>query len=206
MVEAPAPLRDDLMLNANTISGYPGREDMTAKWIWPVAAACTFALVGAEGDGCSTEISDEPDSGDKRETGKKAKLGDAITLTGQETEVRVTVLDVIDPVEAGEFDEPESGNKYVGVRVQIENVGDGPYQDSPGNGATLITNKDEEGQQSILTAGICKSGFDSDIRVSPGSKRRGCIPFEIPETQDPKTFQFGPDSGFGEETGEWSLR
>ncbi|WP_156028363.1 hypothetical protein [Candidatus Solirubrobacter pratensis] len=42
-------------------------------------------------------------------------------------------------------------------------------------------------------AGRCES--QSGIKISPGSKRRLCVPFEVPANRKVKTFQFTLDSG-----------
>jgi hypothetical protein len=44
------------------------------------------------------------------------------------------------------------------------------------------------------------------VKIAPGSKRAGCLTFEIPKTANPGVFQFTLDSGFADETGEWQPR
>jgi hypothetical protein len=133
-------------------------------------------------------------------------LGDAITLKGTDTKMKVTVLEVMDPVPAGQFDQPSKGRRYVGIRVKLRNVGAKAYSDSPSNGAKLIMTGDEQAKSTLLAEGDCSSGFASDVTISPGSQEQGCIPFEVKKGKRPKRFQFGLDSGFGPQTGEWSLR
>src|SRR5829696_2008734 len=50
----------------------------------------------------------------------------------------------------------------------------------------------------------CQS-IGSSIKIAPGSKRAGCLTFEIPKTAKPAVFQFTLDSGFADVTGEWQL-
>ena len=120
--------------------------------------------------------------------------------------MKVRVIRVIAPLTVGEFDEPqEPKNRFVGVQILLQNVGEKTYSDAPSNGATLITAKDEEADATIVSGGACTAG-GGDVKISSGAKRRLCIPFEVRGKQKLKTFQFGLESGFGPQTGEWSLR
>ena len=51
----------------------------------------------------------------------------------------------------------------------------------------------------------CQS-IGSSVKIAPGSKRAGCLTFEMPKSAKPEEFQFTLDSGFADETGEWQLR
>lgn len=139
---------------------------------------------------------------------KKAGIGDSITLTSTDGgKVKVKLLRVLDPVSGGEYESPAAGKRYVGIELQLTNVGAKTYKDSPSNGATVIYGDDRQASATLLVDGPCASnGFASDARISPGSKRKGCIPFEITSSRKPKGFQFALDSGFADEGGEWALR
>lgn len=168
--------------------------------------ALIFALVGQ--DDCSTTTTDQPDrgSGGGDEKRPRSRVGDAITLKGTDTRVKVKLLGVDRNVSVGEFDQPQPGRKFVGVRIRLTNVGDATYDDAPSNGAKLITSREEQADPAIVTGGDCGGSFQSDTTISPGSSQQGCIPFEMKKRAKPKMFQFSLDSGFGPETGEWSLR
>src|SRR5215208_6544966 len=176
------------------------------------ARAAALLLVGAVlmgQDDCSTTTTDEPDpDSGSAGSGKapRSRIGDSITVKGTDTRMKVKLVKVDRTLTAGEFDEPQKGRKFVGVYIRLTNVGDKTYDDSPSNGAHLITSKDEQAQSTIVSSGDCGSSFASDATISPGSSQQGCIPFEIKKKAKPKVFQFGLDSGFGPETGEWSLR
>jgi hypothetical protein len=111
--------------------------------------------------------------------------------------MKVKLLSLDRSPSVGEYDEPQHGRKFVAVKVRLTNVGNGTYSDSPGNGAKLITNKDEQAETTLVSGGDCESSFVSDTKISPGSAQQGCIPFEIKKNQKPKVFQFSLDSGFG---------
>ncbi len=176
-------------------------------WTLCGALALVAALTGQQD--CSTTTTDqadrESDSGGK-EKKPRSRIGDSITLKGTDTKVKVKLVKVDRDVAAGEFDEPQKGRKFIGVYVRLTNVGKKTYDDSPSNGAHVITNKDEQAESSMISSGDCGSSFSSDATISPGSSQQGCIPFEIKKKAKPKVFQFGLDSGFGPETGEWSLK
>lgn len=136
----------------------------------------------------------------------RARLGDPLILKGTDTTMEVTVLKVIDPVAGGQFDTPSKGHRFVGVQVRLHNVGGKTYDDSPSNGAHLIVTGDQQADSATISGGDCSLTFGSSATISPGSKQQGCLPFEVKRGTRPKTFQFQLDSGFGPQTGEWSLR
>lgn len=70
-----------------------------------------------------------------------ATVGGSITLRGTDDGalMRVTAVGVRDPVSAGDsFIQPDPGNRCVGVRVRLRNVGTANYSDSPSNGASVV--------------------------------------------------------------------
>jgi hypothetical protein len=136
-----------------------------------------------------------------------AGIGDTLTLEGSEgLKMRVTLLKVIDPVTAGEFEAPGGNKRLVGIRIAMENISETQYDDSPSNGSVLIYGDDEQADATILAGGECSSSFASQAKIAPGARRQGCIPFEVPKGDKLKQFQFTLDSGFGPQAGEWSLR
>jgi hypothetical protein len=134
----------------------------------------------------------------------EGKVGSTLSLTGNDGETMdVTVTGVLDPATGGEFDQPSAGTRFVGIKVRLKNTGGTPYSDSPSNGAALITNTDEEADSTITVGGSCNS--PSDVKIAPGDTRDVCIPFEVKTAQKGTKFQFTLDSGFADQTGEWSL-
>jgi|tagenome__1003787_1003787.scaffolds.fasta_scaffold20727080_2 hypothetical protein len=132
-------------------------------------------------------------------------IGTSLLLNGDSTDVRVKLLGVIDPLPAGEFDTPDAGKRLVGVQVAITNVGSDWYDDSPSNGAALITDGDQQADSTIVTDGPCGNEFSASAKIAPGSTQQGCIAFEAPAGAALKAFQFTQDSGFGPDTGEWHV-
>lgn len=167
------------------------------------AVLCALALGGC----APTTTQNSPDSSSGG-AGKRrvARIGNAITLKGNTNTMRVRVLKVIDPLPAGQYDKAPAGKRYVGVELTIQNTGQATYNDSPSNGAHILTSTDEQADSTVLSGGPCSSGFASSSTIAAGDRRRGCIPFEVPKGARPRTFQFALDSGFGPQSGEWRLR
>jgi hypothetical protein len=183
-----------------------------------IVAFASFGIVTMGADSCGTNTTNTPDassdsgggssggSGGGGSKSQKARVGDSITIKTTETKLKVTVLGVMDPVNAGQYDQPAASRRYVGVQLSIRNVGGNSYSDAPSNGAQLVDNHDEQADPTLLTGGDCTIGFSSDVRLSPGSRQKGCIAFEIKKRAKPATFQFAGDSGFGPGNAEWTLR
>lgn len=176
-----------------------------------VSAVALLLFFGLTAESCETETKSTADSGSEEVSDESAKpaepagIGDSITLKDlDENEYKITVTKLVDPVTGGEFDEPQSGNRFIGVKLTIKSLSDGTYNDSPSNGAIVIDTRDEQWDPTILTEGNCK--LPTNVKIAPGAQRKICIPFEIGDRRKPKTFQFALDSGFGDENGEWSLR
>jgi hypothetical protein len=137
----------------------------------------------------------------------QARAGDTLELKGNGGEAMAVTVDVVmDPLQVGPDDQPDVGQRFVGVQITLRNVGTVAYSDSPSNGATLLSNIDEQAKGEIVSGGPCGNDFQSSANVAPGDTQEGCIPFELPSGQTPKTFQFTLNSGFADQTGQWSLR
>lgn len=137
---------------------------------------------------------------------RQATLGHSLTLQGNGGEsLAVTAEKVIDPLPVGSADQADPGQRYVGVQITLRNVGSAPYSDSPSNGATLISNANEQAQSTIVSGGPCGNDFQSSVKLAPGTTQQGCVPFQLSDGQIAKTFQFTLDSGFANQTGQWTL-
>ncbi|GAA2417020.1 hypothetical protein GCM10010404_89420 [Nonomuraea africana] len=136
-----------------------------------------------------------------------ARVGEAITLAGNDPglQVAVTVNQVFAAAtSANAYMKPKTGYRYVGVQVTLNSTGQAVYSDAPSNGAVLI---DSEGQQYRSTIGQISEGqsFEGSVSMNPGDSRKGVIVFEVPEKAVLTRFQFGLNSGFATEKGEWLL-
>lgn len=136
---------------------------------------------------------------------QRARVGESVAIRGSDDlRISATVLEIVDPAQGKEFFEPDDGHRYVGVHVRLGNVGTKTYEDSPGNGATLIDSKDQQHSEALaeITAG---PGFEGTVRLQPEDSRTGYVVFQIPTDTTPRLFQFTLDSGFGPDTAEWTI-
>ncbi|MEV7112352.1 DUF4352 domain-containing protein [Streptomyces anulatus] len=136
-----------------------------------------------------------------------AKIGDTITLKGQEDgeQVDAVLKKLVDPATpADEFFGPEDGSRWVAAQFELTNTGTKPYADSPSNGAQVA---DADGQRFSATFADTKAGpsMTSEAKVPPGEKVLGWITFEVPTASKVVTVQFGLNSGFADQTGQWKV-
>ncbi|MGW1864821.1 DUF4352 domain-containing protein [Streptomyces mauvecolor] len=139
---------------------------------------------------------------------KTAAVGDTITLKGTNKgeQLDVTVKRWLDPaVSANEFSVPQDGKRWVAAQFQLANTGSALYEDSPSNGAQAA---DTDGQRFQTTFGDITAGplIPASAKVVPGDKALGWILFEVPKTSKIATVQFTMDSGFADQTGQWSVK
>jgi hypothetical protein len=168
----------------------------------PVTVTVTETVGAGEGTSTAVETTteEESDSG-------QAGIGDTITLHGYEEgeELQVTVRGLIDPAKSDPYFGPRRGHKWVAVNLVLKNTGSKAYNDSPGNGAQLIDTSDEGYDEAGSETPSCHyMGYS--VKIASGSKRAGCLVFEVKKAAKPVVFQFTMDSGFADETGEWTLR
>ncbi len=158
------------------------------------------------GSGSSTSGTSTGSGTGTSATPRRASLGDSLTLTGNSGEqLAVTVQRIADPEPGGQFDQPDAGTRYIGVFVTLRNVGTVAYNDSPSNGATLISAAGQQANGTLISGGDCSNGFASSTKIEPGGFQTGCLPFQMPLGQAPATFQFALSSGFADKTGQWDV-
>jgi hypothetical protein len=178
-----------------------------------LTTALCLSLTSCTGD---PEVSTEPKSkapaseapAAKPTKPKAAKIGDTITVKGMEDgeQLDVTVKKIDDPAKPkDEFFSPEAGNRWIGVQFELVNTGSKVYDDSPGNGTQVA---DSEGQRFSGVFADIKAGpsMASSVKLAPGDKALGWLVFEAPKASKIATVQFGMNSGFSDQTGQWKLQ
>ncbi|NUL09083.1 DUF4352 domain-containing protein [Streptomyces lunaelactis] len=138
---------------------------------------------------------------------KAAKIGDTITIKGSEDgeQLDVTIKKWIDPAKgADEFFVPADGQRWVAAQFELVNTGTAVYADSPSNGAQVA---DSEGQRFGTTFADITAGpsMTSDAQVPPGEKALGYVVFEVPDGSKITSVQFAMNSGFADQTAQWSV-
>ncbi|XUZ24732.1 DUF4352 domain-containing protein [Streptomyces sp. RMIT01] len=174
------------------------------------ATACTdddITTAPSKTGAAEQPASEQAESPEEAPKDTVAKVGDTITLKGQEDgeQVDATLKKIVDPAQPkDEFFAPEDGNRWVAAQFELTNTGTKPYADSPGNGAQIA---DADGQRFDTMFADTKAGpsMTSDAKVPPGEKVLGWITFEVPKESKIATVQFGLNSGFAEQTGQWKV-
>jgi hypothetical protein len=135
-------------------------------------------------------------------------VGTPIILSGTEPAERmsVTPTQVVAPAQpASEFDQPPAGHNLVAVQFQLTNVGSAQYEDSPYNSATLIDAQGQRYTPTIVTGITAGPMFPGSVKIAPGGMALGFLAFETPAGTQISAVQFTLDSGFGPDTGEWTV-
>lgn len=136
-----------------------------------------------------------------------AGVGDTQTVNGLsdgET-LAITLTKVADPATAAdEFSTPQGGDRLIGTQFRITNAGSVPYHDAIDNDVQLI---DEKGQayQPELGDSITAGRLFEEVRIDPGDSRLGFVVFSAPTGIRLASVQFVPDSGFADDTAQWTL-
>ncbi|MGK2964034.1 MAG: DUF4352 domain-containing protein, partial [Tepidiformaceae bacterium] len=106
-----------------------------------------------------------------------------------EKKTKVTLVRVLDPATSdNQFTQPDAGNRYWAVEVQIENVG---TQEVNGLDWKLRGSNDFEYDRAFV------SGVGAELEpftnLTPGAKQQGLVVFEIPADVTPKWLRADPN-------------
>jgi hypothetical protein len=141
---------------------------------------------------------------------KTARIGDTLTLEGQEPgqQLAVTLKKWADPAKSSdEYITPQDGHRWVAGRFELKNTGTKTYRDSPSGGAQVA---DTDGQRfhATLANGNLTVGPEMtwDLKLPVGEKALGWIVFEIPKGSKARSVQFTMNSGFADQTGQWTIK
>lgn len=137
-----------------------------------------------------------------------AAVGDTLTLKGMEDgeQLDVTLKQWLPTAKpATEFDIPQDGKKWAAAQFELVNTGSKVYADSPQNGAKAA---DSKGQRFDSWFGEISAGpaMSSDVSLPKGEKALGWIVFEVPKDSKIVSVQFAMNSGFSDQTGQWSVK
>ncbi len=174
----------------------------------PAPPAPSASRPGSSAPSASRPGSSTPSvSGPASSTPAGEGVGDTQTVNGLsdgET-LAVTLTKVADPATpADEFSTPSGGDRLVGTQFRIANAGSVPYHDAIDNDVQLI---DDKGQayQPELGPSITAGRLFEEVRIDPGDSRLGFVVFSVPTGMRLASVQFVPDSGFADDTAEWTL-
>jgi len=156
----------------------------------------------------ASKAAEEKPADEATEKNQAAAVGDTLTLKGIEDGEQLDVtlkkwLPTAKP--ATEFDIPQDGKRWAAAQLELVNTGSKVYADSPSNGAKAA---DSEGQRFDAWFGEIAAGpaMSSDVNLPKGEKALGWIVFEVPKDSKIVSVQFGMNSGFSDQTGQWSVK
>jgi hypothetical protein len=163
----------------------------------------TKPKTAASKDTSAEEKTDKP-----AEKEKTAAVGDTLTLTGIEDgeQLDVTLKKWLPTAKPStEFDIPQDGKRWAAAQFELVNTGSKVYADSPSNGAKAA---DSEGQRFNSWFGEISAGpaMSSDVSLPKGEKALGWIVFEVPKNSKVVSVQFAMNSGFSNQTGQWTVK
>lgn len=176
------------------------------------AVALTLAVTGC-GDDDSDGQADKKKEDGGSEAAAPLKLGETATLEGlKDAKVKIQALAVEDPLKVPPSkngltqERPRTGRRFVAVHVRMTNVGKKPFDDVPLNGARLVTDVPKASNGTILLTGKCRSKrFATKLRLAAGESKKGCLPFQVKRGAKLESLQMRLDSGYGPDTGKWSI-
>lgn len=156
----------------------------------------------------SKTAEDKPATEAAEKKPETAAVGDTLTLKGIEDGEQLDVtlkkwLPTAKP--ASEYDIPQDGKRWAAAQFELVNTGSKVYADSPQNGAQVA---DSEGQRFNSWFGEIAAGpaMSSDLSLPKGEKALGWIVFEVPKDSKIMSVQFAMNSGFSNQTGQWTVK
>jgi len=126
------------------------------------------------------------------------RLGDTITLTGNNIGVRLRVT----PTRVLESVGP--GGRYVAVELRLKSTGIAIYESELRN----VVMRFSGGERVPTAFGVkvpCSHGFQRDIRLDVGLRTYGCILFKRPAGAEPRTMRLALEEIPPREGGLWRL-
>ncbi|MGF1428357.1 DUF4352 domain-containing protein [Kitasatospora sp. LaBMicrA B282] len=164
------------------------------------SAAASTSGVGTPGSPAAGSNSSKPSS--------TAKVGDTIGLKGMDKGASddVTVVKVTDNVQSTDgYLKPADGKRWIAVQFRLKNTGTAAYSDAPENGAKVVDDQGQSYGAEAVTDTTAGQAFATPVNLAPGDSALGVVTFEVPATAKIVKAQFGLDSGFADQTGQWTL-
>ena len=135
----------------------------------------------------------------------EGSLGERFSMITQEgNRVAVTAVSVEDPVARGSYVlKPDRGKRWVGVKLRVEALGPGAYDDSVGNASQLTAGGKRLKSDSSEPEG-CPS-FPATTNLAEGSTETKCVIFQVPTGDEPTELTYSPSSRFSPDLATWRL-
>jgi hypothetical protein len=100
---------------------------------------------------------------------------------------------------------PSRGQRYFGVEFRLVNTGSAKYDDSPSNGAVVMDSAGHQYDATIADSITAGPVLPATVRLLPGNVAKGFVVFEVPANARITGAQFTLDSGFADDTAQWSF-
>ncbi|MER6515080.1 DUF4352 domain-containing protein [Nonomuraea sp. NPDC001636] len=192
----------------------------TRATVTTLAAAAALALTGCgpepdvntkpdpKAPASKSEAAPAPEATKEAPKEETAAVGDTLTLKGNldGEQLAVTLKKWADPAKsADDFMKPAQGKRWVAAQFELRNTGTAVYDDSPSNGVQVA---DVDGQRFMSTFGEITEGpsMASGLKLPKGEKALGWIVLEVPKASKIASVQFTMNSGFSNQTGQWSVK
>ena len=121
------------------------------------------------------------------------------TVTSGADHLAVTVVDLVDDAPAGQFLEPDPGNKLVAVRLHVANTGATAVTSFLVYDAKLIDTAGQQFSQGFVAAAVGPELLT--VSLSGSDARSGWVTYEVPEATVPQRFQ----TDLGDTLAVWDL-
>lgn len=173
-----------------------------------IVVVAVIGILGLTACGTVTAKTDPVKPGKDAAKAAKAGIGDTLELKDAQAQLQVTVTKTKRVPAYSEYGMQLHPALYA-VQISVKNLGDKVYDDSISNCIALIDVKDQNHDAEIAVSGPGgnpMSGMIESVKIRHGDRRSGWVFFALGKKQKASAFQFTPESGMGEEVGEWSLR
>jgi hypothetical protein len=144
---------------------------------------------------------------------RKGKIGETFVLIGSEfahvpsgkstgprDRISAQVTSIVDPITGYDIGK---GNRLVGIRMTVRNVGKVKYVDFQPSGDLTLAGGGAGKAESLISSGpeTCQ---DPSLKLKPGAGGQVCMAFEVPKRAKLQSFQYTSDIGDGQ-PGIWTL-
>lgn len=185
-----------------------------------VAAAALTALTACSSSGggtvksvpdkpaATTAATQEPTTTTPAPRPTTAAVGDTITVDGDAgVKLAITLKKWTDAARSTDrYFTPEPGKAWVAGQFEIRNVGTAVYDDSPGNCVQAADAQGQRFDEALVDAITAGPLMPSELKLPPGDVALGWLVFQVPKPPAVTRVQYTPDSGFAEETAQWTTK
>jgi hypothetical protein len=109
---------------------------------------------------------------------------------------------IYDPATPQQYENPDTGTRYVAVDTTLSNPGSATVTGDANNNIVIVGSDDQDYTASFGSITNCTNFNSGEYTLSPGDAIRGCVVFQLPTSISIKRVQFS--YGFGTDTAQWT--